>query len=382
MEKGEIRIKIAGDFVINKEGFSTKNIHKDVISFFEDSDLNIINLECPVTTAEKKHQILKTGPHLKGMESSIEEVLKLLNINLLTLANNHILDYGEQGLQDTINFLKQNNFDYVGAGEDLQQAKKVFRKKISGKIISIINIAENEWSSASLNLGGANPMDIIDNIQQIQQEKLNSDFVFVIIHGGHEYYNLPSPRMVKQYRFYAENGADMIIGHHTHCVSGFEMYKNVPICYSLGNFLFTENSIYPDWYKGLILEVIISSSGKISVKLHPIEYLNENFSLKLLDGDSKMDILDKVKQYSEIISNPSILLQEWELFVEKQSKQYLGMLSPISYINNRYVVALLYKLRLSEKFINKIGVALSLNLHRCEAHSDLAKEVMTKYIKK
>jgi poly-gamma-glutamate synthesis protein (capsule biosynthesis protein) len=298
------------------------------------------------------------------------------------LANNHILDYGEQGLKDTLSFLKQNNFDFVGAGENLNKAKKVFRKNINGKRLSFINFAENEWCSATSNSGGANPMNIIDNVHQIQEEKKVSDYVFVIIHGGHEYYNLPSPRMVQQYRFYAENGANAIIGHHTHCISGYEEYNGVPICYSLGNFMFTENSKYSDWNIGLVAEIVIDTSSKISVHLHPVEYNNQSYSLKLLQGDSKTTILSRVKGYAEIIKDPEKIQDEWDSFLQKQSKLYLEMLSPIAQVKYRYLKGLLYKLKLSQKLISKKGFALLLNLNRCEAHSDVVKEVMTKFINK
>jgi poly-gamma-glutamate capsule biosynthesis protein CapA/YwtB (metallophosphatase superfamily) len=377
-----INIKIGGDFVVNKEDFFSRNIHEDVISLFQNSDLNILNLECPITTAGKEHQILKTGPHLKGNSSAVYEVAELLNINLLTLANNHILDYGEQGLKDTISFLKQNNFSFVGAGGILSEAKKVFRKNIKGKSFSVINFAENEWCSATSHSGGANPMNIIDNVHQIQEEKKVSDYVLVIIHGGHEYYNLPSPRMVQQYRFYAENGANAIIGHHTHCISGYEEYNGVPICYSLGNFLFTENSKYADWNIGLVAEIVIDTSSKISVNLHPIEYNNQSYSLNLLRGDSKTTILNRVKCYSEIIKDPKSIQKSWDSFLQKQSKLYLEMLSPIAQVKYRYLKGLLYKLKLSQKLISKKGFALILNLNRCEAHSDVVKEVMTKFINK
>jgi len=377
-----INIKIGGDFVINKEDFFSKNIHDDVISLFQNSDLNILNLECPITNAGKEHQILKTGPHLKGIETAVCEVAELLNINLLTLANNHILDYGQKGLEETLSFLKQNNFDFVGAGENLNKAKKVFRKNIKGKSFSFVNFAENEWCSATSNSGGANPMNIIDNVHQIQEEKKISDYVLVIIHGGHEYYNLPSPRMVQQYRFYAENGADVIIGHHTHCISGYEEYNGVPICYSLGNFLFTENSKYADWNIGLVAEIVIDALGKIAVNFHPMEYNNQTYSLKLLQGDSKTAILNRVKSYAVIIKDPEKIQEEWNSFVQKQSKLYLEMLSPIAQIKYRYLKGLLYKLKLSQKLISKKGFALSLNLNRCEAHSDIVKEVITKFISK
>src|SRR5690606_16683331 len=112
--------------------------------------------------------------------------------------------------------------------------------------------------------------DVIDNVRQIKREKQISDKVIVIVHGGHEYYNLPSPRMVKQYRFYAENGADLVVGHHTHCISGHETYNGVPIFYSLGNFLFTKPSRHQSWYNGLVLEIFVDKFQDIDVKIHPV----------------------------------------------------------------------------------------------------------------
>ena len=89
-------------------------------------------------------------------------------------------------------------------------------------------------------------MDIIDNTNQIREAKASHDKVIVIVHGGHEYYNLLSPRMQKQYRFYADQGADIVVGHHTHCISGNEIHNGVPKYYSLGNFLFTGRSTIED----------------------------------------------------------------------------------------------------------------------------------------
>ena len=127
--------------------------------------------------------------------------------------------------------------------------------------IAILNFCENEWSIAEDDSPGANPMDIIDNTNHIREAKASHDKVIVIVHGGHEYYNLPSPRMQKQYRFYADQDADIVVGHNTHCISGSEMYKGVPIYYSLGNFLFTGRSTIENWYYGLVLELEIKDGN-------------------------------------------------------------------------------------------------------------------------
>ena len=239
--------------IVNLPYNASKMIDKKVIDLFEQSDYNIVNLEAPVTDSETK--TLKTGPNLKADRDSTLNVLQTLQIDAVTLANNHVLDYGEQGIADTLQFCKDNNIDTVGAGMNLSEAfKTLYIDSKEGKI-AIVNFAENEWSAATADSAGFNPMDIIDNSYQIKKAKEIADYVVVIVHGGHEYYNLPSPRMQKQYRFYAEQGADIVVGHHTHCISGYEEYKGVPIYYSLGNFLFTENSTNDDWYTGLVLEI-------------------------------------------------------------------------------------------------------------------------------
>src|SRR5690606_17937937 len=282
-----MKILITGDIVISKP-YSFSQISDEIRDVFSQSDYNIVNLEAPVTESTSK--ILKTGPHLKSEKESTLEVLKALNINLCTLANNHVLDYDEQGVLDTINFCKEHNIQTVGAGKNKEEASRTLYLETKAGKIGIINIAENEWSSATDTSAGANGMDLIDDVKQIQEAKKKSDFVFVIVHGGHEYYNLPSPRMQKQYRFYIDNGADIVVGHHTHCISGMETYKGKQIYYSLGNFLFTKTSIYDDWYKGIVLKIEVSKNKGIKVIPVFVEQSKSDFNLSLLTGKEKEEL--------------------------------------------------------------------------------------------
>ncbi len=339
--------------------------------------LNIVNLEAPVTTSTSK--IIKTGPHLKADKNSTQQVLKSLEVDVVTLANNHVLDYDEQGVRDTLEFCKENDIKTVGARMNLKEASQTLYLDTKEGKIAIINFAENEWASATDNSAGAHAMDIIDNAYQIKEAKKQADFVFVIVHGGHEYYNLPSPRMQKQYRFYAEQGADIIVGHHTHCISGNEVYNGVPIYYSLGNFLFTKNNIQEDWYTGLVLEVNIEN-GNLTSLLHPAEQQKETFKLSLLNGKKREDIMKRISKYNAIIADKKMLKNEWDNYVDSKHDVYLNYWSPFSFISNRYVRGVLN--RLGIKGLNKKGVALALNLMRCEAHVDMSKEVTNKYLKR
>jgi hypothetical protein len=370
-----MKILITGDLVINRE-YSKSNISEAVISLFNQSDLNIVNLEAPVTNSISK--IIKTGPHLKSEKESTLDVLKVLNIDIVTLANNHVLDYDEQGVRDTLEFCKENDIKTVGARMNLKEASQTLYLDTKEGKIAIINFAENEWASATDNSAGAHPMDIIDNAYQIKEAKKQADFVFVIVHGGHEYYNLPSPRMQKQYRYYAEQGADIVVGHHTHCISGNEVHKGVPIYYSLGNFLFTSQSTIEDWYTGLVLEVNIEK-GNLTSQLHPLVQQKETFVLNLLHGKKREDIMKLISKYNAIIADEEKLKSEWNNYVDTKYDVYLNYWSPFSFISNRYVRGVLN--RLGIKGLNKKGVALALNLMRCEAHADMSKEVTNKYLK-
>src|SRR5690606_37654546 len=143
----------------------------------------------------------------------------------------------------------------------------------------------------------------------IQEAKSQSDFVLVIVHGGHEYYNLPSLRMQKQYRFYIDNGADLVVGHHSHCISGMETYKNKKIYYSLGNFLFTKPSVFKGWYNGLILEVIISKDKEISVTHKFVEQSKVDYGLSFVQDRER-----SFEEYSSIIIDETQLFNQWEKY--------------------------------------------------------------------
>jgi hypothetical protein len=373
-----MKILIAGDLFVSDQFYNDNIIDKSVQDLFSKADYRIVNLEAPITDDRSENKIIKTGPHLRMSSDTIMPYLHQLKIDAVTMANNHILDYGNKGVTDTFKELVDHKIKYIGAGNDLTEAKKPLSLHKDGMKIAILNFCENEWSIAEDDSPGANPMDVIDNTNQIREAKASHDKVIVIVHGGHEYYNLPSPRMQKQYRFYVDNGADAIVGHHTHCISGNEVYKGVPIYYSLGNFLFTKNNINDEWYTGLILEVEITSEG-IDCQIHPVRQEKESFYLSLLEGEEKKEVFEQIENYSSIIADGKMLDSKWNEFIDRQSRMYLNYLSHLSYVKNRYLNAAIR--RLIGNMMNKKGASLYLNLVRCEAHRDLSEEVLKNYIK-
>lgn len=224
--------------------FDYEIIPKDIeklSQFFKKNNYKVIlNLEAPLVKANYKTK--KRGPNL--FQSSITiDLLKKINVIGVCLANNHIMDYGESALKETIEILENNNIKYCGAGLNIEKALEPMIIEISGKKVAVINSGWNieETVYAKKNKAGAAPKRISTINKQLQKvNKQNIENVIVSLHWGFEYNLYPMPldidiahKIIDKY-----NNVDMIIGHHPHTIQAYELYKNKKIYYSLGNFYF------------------------------------------------------------------------------------------------------------------------------------------------
>lgn len=367
--ENHIEILVGGDFApINgseKTAIeSPEQIWGDSLEIFRNADMSIINLEVPLT--DSIELIDKTGPNIKASKECVNS-LKAAGIDLVTLANNHIYDFGNKGVADTLEVCKESGIDTVGAGMNLEEAQKTYYKEIKGLKIAVVNFAENEWNSAEVDHAGSNPMNLIDNVKQIRDAKKNSDFVMVIVHGGHEYYLYPSPRMQKEYRFYAEEGASIVVGHHTHCVSGYEIHNDVPIFYSLGNLFFPWEGKPDFWYEGMLLKLnILTENKSICFELIPYEQSKRVDEIKIMEEPGKGKFFNNINSINNIMSDEPLLQNEWEKFVGKRSEIYFSNIM----IQSDFLRKIVHKLKLlknpKKEYSKKV-----LNIIRCESHRDI-----------
>jgi poly-gamma-glutamate synthesis protein (capsule biosynthesis protein) len=375
-----VRISISGDVCITSPFSESNLVSQSVNDFFSGNDINIVNLECPVIAGDgQTGKIVKHGPHL-FTNLQVFSQLKKLHTHAVTLANNHLLDYGQHGLNCTIEGCKQNNIAYVGGGSNLATASQVLYLEKNDIKTAIVNFCENEWSIATASTGGANPLDLIDNLNQIKTARANADKVLVIIHGGHEHYNLPSPRMVKQYRFFAENGADAVIGHHTHCISGMEVHKGVPIFYGLGNMLFTRPSNQPGWCTGLTAVLTLSKTASINWQIVPTEQHKETYALSLPTDARQKEILAEMDNWSAIIANPEKLHANWNKFIAQRAPMYLEALSAINIVPGKYIRGVLKRTGYTKWMFPKKYLTGLINYINCEAHHDASAAVLNQKI--
>jgi hypothetical protein len=362
-------ILVTGDFCpVNRTGNmildnKADSLLNDFLPFVRNAGLAITNLECPLT--DRGLTISKIGPLLRA-PSDAAKTLSGWGFGLVTLANNHIMDFGLSGLTSTINACIENGIGYVGAGINYNEARKIFFTRVGDYKLAILNISENEFSTTHGNYPGSNPMEAIENYHDIVCARTAADFVLVIVHGGHEMYNLPSVRIKNNFHFYAEAGADAIIQHHAHCYSGYEIFKGVPIFYGLGNFIFDipsrSNSI---WNYGFAVEI---TPGSVSLfQIIPYEQCNGEAGVRLLAEEQKQDFFNKFADLNSIIEKDDKLNLEFEKHCKKVKNMYDSFLEPHSvkllhYLRNR---------RIFPSFLSKRKRTLYLNLFRCESHREI-----------
>ncbi|HYK74774.1 MAG TPA: CapA family protein, partial [Pseudoneobacillus sp.] len=245
-----IRLTFAGDAMMD---WSIKNTIKQkgvdypflqVKKELASSDLGVVNLETAITTSAKKYP---KEYNFKSDPASLTG-LKNAGFDIVSLANNHSMDYQTTGLKDTLSFLKKYKLDYVGGGLNASEAYAAKTYEIKGKTIKILAFSRvlpsHSWIATSSRPGLANGYDLPLITKSITKEKKNADFVFVYIHWGVETNRKPEPFQQQWAKSMINAGADGVIGSHPHVLQGFEYYKGKPIAYSLGNFLF------PDYVKG------------------------------------------------------------------------------------------------------------------------------------
>ena len=191
--------------ILNKQTDSIWNGIEDIIKA---ASLRIVNLECPLT--DKINPIIKSGP-IFSAKTVCADFVREGGFNIVSLANNHTMDMGRQGLFDTIEACSRVGMKAVGAGINLEDASRPLFVDGPNIRIAILAIAENEFGTASKKDAGVNPLDVIENYHQIQKAKEQSDFILIILHGGNELYPLPSPGLVKLCRFFVDCGANAIV---------------------------------------------------------------------------------------------------------------------------------------------------------------------------
>lgn len=364
-----MKMLIAGDLVPTKsniELFSDADINallsEGLLSLWNSADIRIFNLEVPLT--DKENPIDKCGPNLIAPTSTVNAI-RNMDPSLITLANNHILDQGQQGLKSTQGIFNKNKIPYVGVGDNLTEASKPYIIEKDGLKIGIYACAEHEFTIATDITPGANPFDPLESLDHIQNLKTQCDYMIVLYHGGKEHYRYPSPYLQKVCRKMAQKGADLVICQHSHCIGCYEVYNESTIIYGQGNFLF-DYSESEYWKTSLLVNVEIGDG--LNIEYTPI--VKRGNSVRLAQKEIAKEILEDFHKRSDEILHEGFIEKEYKKFAEANLKSYLRSLAGYGKWLSR-IDRYLFKGILSKNKYNRNQLLAIQNFVECEAHREL-----------
>lgn len=308
----EVKVHIVGDILLsrgvedklNQYGYDYP--YTKIRDTLIDGDITFGNLECPITSGGSP--VFKSPKYIFRADASNAYALKNSGFDILNLANNHTMDYGREGLEDTIELLNKENIKTVGAGKDREDARKPVYMSISNTVFGFLSFSSfpAEGYFYLPDRPDVAQVDITKLSEEVKNAKANCDILIVSFHWGREFDNYPGENQKNVAHLSIDSGADIVIGHHPHVLQGVELYKNKTIFYSLGNFIFDKQEP-----KGtdetIILKLGISNRSIKTIKALPIRIVECQPTIP--ETPDALRILNNFKKYSENM-NSNIYIDE------------------------------------------------------------------------
>ncbi len=286
---GSVLLSFAGDVMFSDEYLKAYDqdgisaiADETMLSHMQNADLFILNEEFPFsrrgTPMPDKQFTFRTDP-------KYVKIFEELGADIVSLANNHALDYGRDAFTDTLETLDQSGIQRIGGGYDITEASSPATCTINGQSFAIFGATRvspsADWYAGDSRSGLFQTYDPAKLNAAIENAGRSYDHVIVFVHWGIEKSETPEAYQRELARGYIDVGADLVVGAHPHVLQGFEYYKGVPIIYSLGNYLFDNRT-----GQTLLLETTFSEDGPPAVKLVPCQ--RQSGVLKALSDPSAL----------------------------------------------------------------------------------------------
>ncbi len=326
-------ICIAGDWApirVFKEKLENnpESVYGNLLPSIRSTDLSIVNLESPLS--DRGSPVHKSGAVFKGEQQHFE-ALASVPFDVVTLANNHVMDYGIDAFKDTINGLNHHHIQWVGAGMSRNEALAPLILNINDIDIAIVNFSEGEDLTSAGKGPGVMGWDLSAMEDTIKTLRPKVDYIIVISHCGIEYIPFPPPYVTNAFKKLAKAGADIVIGHHPHVPQGIQFFDNIPLCYSLGNFVFYQLTDLKYRKLGYLVNIQINKKSLLSLKLIPYE-INDS-GLSRLEGVAAKDYWKKFKEISLPLHDDEKLAETWHGFLHTYGVE--GFFNEISMISQK-----------------------------------------------
>ncbi|CUH93847.1 CapA family protein [Herbinix luporum] len=241
-------------------------ISEDLVEEMNNADIFMLNNEFAYSTRgsriQEKSYTFRANPKRV-------DILKEMGVDIVSLANNHALDYGVDALLDTFTTLEEAGIDYVGAGVNIDRAKAPIYYTINDTTIAYVAasrvIYAMDWYASDTRPGMIGTYDPALFVESIKEAKENSDFVVAYVHWGKENTHELLDYQINMAKIYIDAGADAVIGCHPHVMQGIEFYKGKPIAYSLGNYWFNSSK-----RESGLLKIYLNPDKSTDVQLLPV----------------------------------------------------------------------------------------------------------------
>ncbi len=263
---------------------------------FRNADIAMVNQEFPFSL---RGEPMKDKQYTFRIDPDFVTAFSELGVDIVSLANNHVLDYGSDALLDTFVTLDEAGIRYVGAGDSEERAKELQIFEVNGKTIGILSasrvIPVVEWDVQNKVPGVFTTYDGAKLCEEIRKAREICDFVAVYVHWGVEYDAYPQEYQKVLARQYIDAGADFVAGAHSHCLQSMEYYNGKPVFYGLGNFVFDANI-----ERTMAVEVIVSKEGEAECRLIPAKAVNG--CTMIMEPDEAEELYRYMESISEGIS--------------------------------------------------------------------------------
>lgn len=375
-----VSIAIAGDLYPGSQSTpylakgETEPVFGSLLEILKESDLRVFNLEGPLIN--EPSPINKIGP-VHAIEQDCIQGLQNAGFDVANLGNNHLMDHGPHGLENTVRHCRENGISCVGAGENLHSAEQVLIRDVKGLRVAFLSYCEHEFGVATAGTCGVNPLDLIHFIRTVTADRKRWDYLVVLLHGGNEYYPYPRPKLRNLCQLMIEQGANAVILQHSHCAGCYEKYKGGYIIYGQGNFLFDERSSRDCEKDGALVLLDIEGPGQHQVRFVPIAHSASRPGPERMGREEEVAFLRGFEDRSKALNEPGFVEREWECYTRSSAARYLSLLHGYG----RRIRELDQKFHFLHPLYSKRRILMLLHLIRCESHRDtiidaLAQEVV------
>lgn len=305
-DRGNITLAFVGDVLpasgvarlMEKNGYDYP--FRESIGLLQAADITAGNLESAIT--DRGTQMQNKEYTYRGPKDALPAI-RDAGFDVLSLANNHTLDYGWVGLQDTMDALDDYKLRHMGAGNDDKEAFAPAYIETKGMTVAFIGLSNVvpvvEWKADRNRPGLAETYNPTRAVAAIQEAKKNADLVVVLVHWGQEYKDRPIPDQTNKAHQFIDAGADLVIGSHPHVLQGFESYNGKWIAYSLGNFVFTATKSPLSAETG-VLTAACGKDGNCSLQFHPM--LAKNAQPAPMEEKAGQALLAKLETVSTAVT--------------------------------------------------------------------------------